>query len=105
MNFDKKIKTLLQKLYSISIVIGKNIYRFFTEIYMNMNFIFNKNQTIKKIYEPTITHKKQILKTLQAENKELKSKYSDIRKEINSVKNLISTVDKKITFCEKYLIK
>ncbi len=105
MDFNKKIKALLQKLYSISIVIGKNIYRFFAEIYININFILNKNHTIKKIYESTINDKKQILKTLQDDNRELKSKYNYICKEISSVKNLISETDKKIILCEKDLIK
>lgn len=93
------IDFLSTKLLIIVRIISKSIYR----VYNNIVFNFNKQSTIKKMFEPTIDKKQNINKELLNYLKCLKNKTENLENKINCIKKENSKIEEKINILELLL--
>ncbi|MCY6371945.1 hypothetical protein [Clostridium ganghwense] len=84
MNKKNSFSEILDKLLKIIKLLFSKVKLFLNTIYNRLLFIFNKQETIKKMYEPIIDEKTQFNKNLQKQLLSLKEDNNIIIKKIKT---------------------
>ncbi|GAA0123972.1 MAG: hypothetical protein KID00_10460 [Clostridium argentinense] len=99
----KKLQEIIDLLSTNLLIIVEKISKSLYKVYNDMVFNFNKQNTIKKMFEPTIDKKEDINKKLLNNLKSLKSENEKIDNKINFVKKDNSKIEEKIKILELLL--
>jgi len=99
----KNIINLINLCYNFFVKLSNNLLFFLYTIINYFNFTFNKNKTIKIMYDPILRKKENENEVLSLELKEFKNKSSTLNSKISTLQNQIVDLDSKIKYLEKNL--
>ncbi|WP_291581627.1 hypothetical protein [Clostridium sp. UBA6640] len=99
----KKLQEIIDFLSTQLLVIVRRISESIYKVYNNIVFNFNKQNTIKKMFEPTIDKKQDINKELLNDLKYLKDKRENLENKIDCIKKENLKIEKKINILELLL--
>lgn len=99
----KKLEEIIDFLSTHLLIIVRNFSKSLYRVYNNMVFNFNKQNTIKKMFEPTIDKKETINRELLNNLKSLKNTNEHLDDEINSIKKENLKIEEKIRILELLL--